>query len=312
MRVRNTAEDAVGRDVVAHFKADPSLVINDVTIGDEAGAATTCELSTGVVTCTAPYLVPGERVTVEIDATLAEDAPRVFAGAGPACAPHAQDVCVTADLSTASSPAGPRGQVELAIDLPAPDFISATKLADGAADLYVGRSADFVYVIAAGTDDPVSDVTVVDPSCAPVTFVSGDDGADTILGPGERWTYRCSALVDRAQTADVVVNGTTASGQAARAVARLATPVLDPGVSIATAPEQDDPAVQVVNTGSSELTGIVVSGRECGPEVDRGDTDDDGVLDPGERWILPCRSSSGTVRVYGTDPGGGAVTAFEE
>ena len=55
-----------------------------------------------------------------------------------------------------------------------------------------------------------------------------------------------------------------------------------------------------------------MTGRECGTEVDRGDADDDGVLDPGERWILPCRSSSGTVRVYGTDPGGGAVTAVEE
>ena len=74
MRVRNTAEDAVGRDVVAHFKADPTLAIDDVTISDEAGAATTCEISAGVVTCTAPYLVPDERVTVVIEGTLAEDA----------------------------------------------------------------------------------------------------------------------------------------------------------------------------------------------------------------------------------------------
>jgi hypothetical protein len=312
MRVRNSEEEGVGRDVVARFTADPSLVVNDVTISDDAGAATTCEISAGVVTCTTPYVVPDERITVEIDATLAEDTPRVFAGAGPACAPHAQDLCAEAELSTGSGPAGPRGRAELAIDLPAPEFISATKLADGEADLYVGRAADFVYVVGAGTDEPVSDVTVVDPSYSPVTLVSGDDGADAVLSPGERWTYRCSAVVDRAQTADVIVNGTTESGQPARAVARLATPVLDPGVSIETAPDEADPAVLVVNIGSSELTDIVVTGRECGTEVDRGDADDDGVLDPGERWILPCLSSSGTVRVYATDPGGGAVTAVEE
>jgi hypothetical protein len=33
------------------------------------------------------------------------------------------------------------------------------------------------------------------------------------------------------------------------------------------------------------------------------------VLDPTERWILPCEQRTGPVRVYATDQAGGAVTA---
>lgn len=46
-------------------------------------------------------------------------------------------------------------------------------------------------------DLPLSDVTLTDNLCSPVTFMSGDRNSDSLLDLDEIWTYRCTTLVNR-------------------------------------------------------------------------------------------------------------------
>jgi hypothetical protein len=309
LRLRNRGVD-LAHDVVARLVPDAALRIDEVEVHDDAGMRTECAEAVGSLTCTAAYLVPAERVTIDVTATIGEDAPQVFTGSGEGCRQNGQDLCARAELIGLAGGPWQGGRSELAIDLPAPNVIGGTKTTvNGETGLYVGRHADFQYVVALGGTEAVQGVKVTDPACAPVRLVSGDDGADGVLRPGERWTYRCSALVDRSQLEDVSITATTTAGEPVVALARLATPVLDPQISVATSGTANAPAVEVVNSGDAELRGVVLDGRECERTVDRGDADEDGILDPGERWMFPCRVASGSVRVYGTDPAGGAVTA---
>jgi hypothetical protein len=309
MRLRNRASD-IAREIVAELAPDAAIEINDIEVHDEAGTPTTCEQAGAVVSCTTAYLVPSERVTVDVDATIGQDAPQVFNGSGITCSPNAQDLCARADLVSLGGGSWLGQGAELAMDLPAPNVLGATKVtADSRGGLYVGRYGDFQYIVALGSDVPVQDVKVTDPSCAPVILISGDEGADAVLSAGERWTFTCSALVDLAQLAEVAVTATTADGEDVKAVARLGTRILDPELALTNGGSGDEPELEVLNSGNAELTSVVIVGRGCEAEAVRGDANDDGVLDPSERWIFPCRSASGAVRAYGTDPAGGAVTA---
>ena len=308
-QVRNQSSADLARDVVTQFTPDPALNVTKITVHDDTGTATNCALAAGAINCASAYLVPSERVVVDAELGLAADAPRVYTGSGAKCAPQAQDLCLKAALvSIAGSPVD--SQIEQAIDLPAPDVMVASKVtADGSRGLYVGRYTDFLYVVALGTQAPLAKVAVADPSCGPVTFVSGDNAADTVLSPGETWVFRCSAVVDRSQQADVIVKASTGAGEPVQAVARLAEPILDPELTIDDVELEDGPGVEVLNSGDTELSAVVIDGRTCAGPVVRGDADSDNVLDPGERWAFGCRESSGAVRADGTDPAGGAVTA---
>ena len=154
---------------------------------------------------------------------------------------------------------------ELASDLPNHDQLGVTKQpSDGSRALYLGRQTDFVYLVASASRQPLSHVIVSDPSCAPLRLISGDDGNDGVLGPKERWTFRCSAVADRSQLADVLVSAVTPTRRVVQALGHLSTPVLDPAIELRDPPTTGDgPALEIVNAGDSPLGDVVLDGRQC-------------------------------------------------
>lgn len=310
MVLRNAATQEVANQVVVKFEADPAVTVETIEVRDDAGRVTSCERGSTAVTCRAPYLVPGEEVTVVLRGRVSPGAPTLFAGSGANCAKQAQDLCAHASVVAVAGVTGALARADLATDVPATQALGLSKVAaDGSAALYAGRYADFSYVLVSSAAAPVSEVRLDDPSCNAPTLASGDDGADGVLSPGERWTYRCSAVVKRSG-AEVTMTGKGPAGEQVGVVARLATPVLDPALALRARAETGGPAVvELVNEGDAALTAVVVEGRDCDLASASGDVDRNGSLDPGERWAVGCQQRTGPVRAYATDPAGGAVTA---
>jgi uncharacterized repeat protein (TIGR01451 family) len=70
-----------------------------------------------------------------------------------------------------------------------------------------GDLVEYTYVVTNPGDQTLSDVTVSDDKCAPVTYVSGDGNGDGQLDPDETWVYTCSQTI-----AVDTINTATASG----------------------------------------------------------------------------------------------------
>lgn len=58
-----------------------------------------------------------------------------------------------------------------------------------------GDTVAYGYTVTNPGNDPLTNVSVVDDKCSPVTFVGGDTDGDGKLDTGESWTYTCSVVV---------------------------------------------------------------------------------------------------------------------
>ena len=78
----------------------------------------------------------------------------------------------------------------------------------------VGQTVTYSYKVTNPGDDPLSDITVLDDKCAPVTRVDGDTDGDNKLDTTETWNYTCAqvATAPGALTNVVVVTGTPTVG----------------------------------------------------------------------------------------------------
>jgi uncharacterized repeat protein (TIGR01451 family) len=56
---------------------------------------------------------------------------------------------------------------------------------------------------------PLRNINLVDDTCGPVTYISGDKNGDSNLDPGETWIYACSANLTKTTTNIVVATGQT-------------------------------------------------------------------------------------------------------
>ena len=172
-------------------------------------------------------------------------------------------------------------------------------------------------------DLPLSGITdrVAAPSgtvARPVTLVSGDTGDDQKLGVGEVWTLAASydltqAAIDAGDPANPgntgfdIVNTARVPAMfknSALIQSDIATTTVTRGPAISVlksvdrasiaAPGTLTYAITVENTGNIALTGVVLTDRisqgatqsppTSGPTLASGDSDNDGVLDVGERW----------------------------
>ena len=73
-----------------------------------------------------------------------------------------------------------------------------------------GQALTYSYAVTNPGNDPLSNVTVTDDKCSPVTFVSGDTDGDSKLDPGETWTFRCATTASA--SAGALTNIGTATG----------------------------------------------------------------------------------------------------
>lgn len=156
-----------------------------------------------------------------------------------------------------------------------------------------------------GGQESLIDVTVVDDTCASVTFVSGDANSNAKLDPAERWNYRCVMNLSATTTNTVVATGYgdniyhQAAIATAVATVAVGTSVSPPLIAIVKVPSRLTPfpagggmvtyTYTVTNPGIVPLHDVSLSDDKC-PSLSAplGDADKDGMLDTGETWTYTC------------------------
>lgn len=191
-----------------------------------------------------------------------------------------------------------------------PDIrIEKTPLDD---NIIAPATIDYSYQVCNCGDVPLSDVTVTDDTCSPVTYVSGDDSPNNSkLDPGEVWLYTCSYFfAGPSLPGKCIENKVTAKGSYGRevvdddhpGVVHCAAPPVE-GIQILKTVDREHVCpgqtllyrYEVTNLGDSPLSNVVVQDDTCGPMSgplsgpDGGDVNSDGKLDPTETWVYTCR-----------------------
>jgi uncharacterized protein affecting Mg2+/Co2+ transport len=218
--------------------------------------------------------------------------------------------------------------------------IEVTK--DGPATVYHGDQATYTFVVSNPGNVALTDVTVSDDKCAPVsgpTVKAGGDQDDS-LDPGETWTYTCTMTIPAHQggEANPIVNTVTATGtdrheDTHTATDTHSTAVLHPAIDI----EKTGPAsatvgdvlsyvLTITNPGDVPFPAqnVVVTDPRCSqPPVLQGKGADasPGSFDPGDSWAYACSASTtgqqpgafvNTATVTGTDGNGRKVSDSDE
>lgn len=168
---------------------------------------------------------------------------------------------------------------------------------------------------------PLTDVKVIDNTCSPVTFVTGDDNSNGALDYSETWRYTCttnlSTTTQSVATAMGSANNMTATHSAyATVIVGSNNPA--PLVSIVnitkvayplSLPAEGGPITftyRVNNPGIVPLSGVTVSDDRCsGMSGKLGDTNGNNLLDVNEVWIYTC-----TMTLRQTTTNTVTVTAF--
>lgn len=154
----------------------------------------------------------------------------------------------------------------------------------------------------------MSNVTVTDNKCSPVSFISGDTNGDSKLDTSEMWKYSCNTTVSQTTT-----NTVTATGQAngftavdnANATVVVGAPIIPPLIHIVKKPNVFVLPVgggavtysyTVTNPGTAPLSNVSVVDNECTGLPGRvvghpGDLNRNNLLESNESWSFTCQTN---------------------
>ena len=190
--------------------------------------------------------------------------------------------------------------------------IQITKTPDPAGPVDAGTQVTYTYNVWNDGDTPLSNVTVKDDTCAPVTGFSGKTG-NNLLEKGEVWTYKCAMPLQQTTTNVACAQGDFIGGGSDSACADVTVEVNPPPPPVpnieirkssdATGTVEPGTLVtytyQVENTGATPLgnvqvTDLISGSAEVACEVDSSSYTGDngnGTLDVGETWTFTCSTS---------------------
>jgi hypothetical protein len=151
------------------------------------------------------------------------------------------------------------------------------------------------------TDVAIKGVSILDSNCGPVTYKSGDTNNNQILDRGETWTFTCGKRITsgRVITSDVVgkgisvVDNRAVDDELAQVVVHLAQPhsVLTKSASPThgSVPMTVTYTYTYTNDGPDVLSNLKLVDDRCSPLHNTGgDTNHDGLVQPGEKWTFTC------------------------
>ena len=206
--------------------------------------------------------------------------------------------------------------------------------------VYPGTNVTYTYVASNLGETPFEgpaglDDWLTDNKCSPVTYVSGDTGDDQVMGVGEVWTYTCTTAISVnttntgtfTATPFIDEGGPKQTGDPMQATDTAQVEVIQKGIDITKSASAPGGVVQsgvlLVPVGTEvtytyEITSgaattamkvLDVTDDRCAPvEYQSGDTNSNGLVDPGETWMYTCKATfSGAATVINT----AVVTAVE-
>ncbi|NNC79816.1 MAG: DUF11 domain-containing protein, partial [Acidimicrobiales bacterium] len=164
-----------------------------------------------------------------------------------------------------------------------------------------GATATYTFTVTTGGgDDPLSNVTISDDSCAVAgTTPTGDTNGDDILDLDETWVYTCTSdplFGDHTNYALVVAEDSLGGPQTANDshTVDVVVPSLAVGKTAQDTVVYSNAVVQyeykVYNNGDVAFTTINIGDDKCpSPAFDSELLGNgDAILDPGESWIYTC------------------------
>jgi uncharacterized repeat protein (TIGR01451 family) len=107
--------------------------------------------------------------------------------------------------------------------------IQITKTPDPAGRVDPGTQVTYTYNVWNDGDTPLSNVTVEDDTCSPVTYFSGKTG-NNLLEKGEIWTYKCTMPLQATTTNEACAQGDFIGGGSDSACADVTVEVVPPSV----------------------------------------------------------------------------------
>jgi uncharacterized repeat protein (TIGR01451 family) len=175
-------------------------------------------------------------------------------------------------------------------------------------------SVTYTYTERNTGTSPIRDVRLTDDLCSPVTGpTGGDTNGNGILDPGEAWTFTCSKTYDTCPspiiTNHVVATGTASDGLPApeeRAQTDVECFTVSTQLTKTASPTSGTAPLSVTytyterNTGTSPISGVSLSDDLCSPVTGPtgGDTNGNGILDPGEAWTFTCSKTFTAAGTY--------------
>ncbi len=132
-----------------------------------------------------------------------------------------------------------------------PPLIHVTKVPSPLALSAGGGNVTYTERITNPGTVSLSNVTLVDDKCSPMTYISGDSNNDDLLDVSETWTYTCTHRLSATTTNTAIASG-TANGLTVRDIA-IATVVV-----AAAAPAL--PATGLASTNPAMVWGLIAAG----------------------------------------------------
>lgn len=186
---------------------------------------------------------------------------------------------------------------------PVPPLIDVVKVASPLSLPGGPGQVTYTYTLKNIGTVPVSNVTMVDDSCAPVILVAGDVNADSRIDVGTTWTFQCVTTLSETHTNTVVATG-WANGISAVDIASatvvVGAAIVPPLIHITKTPnifvlQAGGGMVTytkiVTNPGTVPLHNVRLTDNQCSPIYGPfGDANNDNLLDPSESWAYACRT----------------------
>jgi uncharacterized repeat protein (TIGR01451 family) len=151
-----------------------------------------------------------------------------------------------------------------------------------------GGSVTYTYVVTNTGNVPLTDVTVSDNKCSPVTYSSGDTDGDNKLDLTESWTFTCTVTITETTTNVGTATGYDGEDKVSdtdEATVTVEQPVLAASIHV----EKTVLPLTLPATGGDVTYTYVVSNTGDLPLTNVSVKDDNGTpLDPEDDFVVDC------------------------
>jgi len=190
---------------------------------------------------------------------------------------------------------------------PVPPLIDLVKVPDPLALPAGPGSVTYTYTLKNIGTVPVTNITMVGDTCAPIILVSGDTNINSNLDVNETWIYTCSTTLTKTHTNIVTATG-WANGISAVDVASatvvVGAPVIPPLIHMTKVPSVFALAAPggavtytytVTNPGTAPLSDVGITDDKCTGLPGRvvghpGDLNKNNLLESNETWTFTCQT----------------------